>query len=287
MKALTFTMLLYFCAAHFCAAQKDSMHNKKTYPAPWFVEKFQVSAGTFMPISNAKVKVSNNSGNIGTEIDLENDLGFDRTLVTFIADFQYRLKRRSRFDLTYYRFNRNSTTRLKEDINFGDNTYLAHTIANSKFNTQIYRLSYGYSVIEKPKYELGILIGAHIVKADSEMTADTVNGVFTKKDEFGFTAPLPNLGIWGGYAFSPRFAITGEFSYLSLSVNQIRGRIIGASILFLYRVGGSLSLSLGYSGLNVKVDATKPRMTGRFIWGYNGPSLTANFTFGKKYWTHK
>ncbi|ULQ52118.1 hypothetical protein [Flavihumibacter fluvii] len=287
MKKLSSTILIYFFAVHFCAAQKDSTRNNIIYPAPWFVEKFQVFAGTFMPISNINVQVSNTSGNIGTEIDFENDLGFDKTFVTFIADFQYRLKRRSRLDLSYYRFNRYSTTRLNKDINFGDNTYLANSIANSIFNTQIYRLSYGYSVIEKPKYELGFLIGAHIVKADSEMSADTTIGTFTTKDEFGFTAPLPNLGIWGGYALSDRLAITGEFSYLSLTVNETSGRIVALSVFFLFRVASYLNLSLGYSGLNVKIDATKPKLTGQFIWGYNGPSLTATFSFGKKYWTHK
>jgi len=56
--------------------------------------------------------------------------------------------------------------------------------------------------------------------------------------------------------------------------------------LLTYKLIKQLDISLGYTGLNFKVDAIKENVTGHFKWGYNGPSLSATFVFGKKSWSH-
>lgn len=50
----------------------------------------------------------------------------------------------------------------------------------------------------------------------------------------------------------------------------------------MYEVIPNLDLALGYTGLNFKVDVEKERLQGYFKWGYNGPSLTVSYSFGKK-----
>jgi hypothetical protein len=107
-----------------------------------------------------------------------------------------------------------------------------------------------------------------------------------KKNDFGFTAPLPDLGIWGGYAFSNRFAVTLDIDYLALTINDYTGSIFAYNLLFIYKLADHFDLSLGFSGLNFKLDVVKKDVTGNFKWGYNGPSLGVSYWFGKKSWTH-
>jgi hypothetical protein len=111
-------------------------------------------------------------------------------------------------------------------------------------------------------------------------------GSISASSDFGFTAPLPDLGIWGGYEINERFAVTLDADYLSLTVNNITGQIIAYNLIFIYKLVPKLDISLGYSGLNFKVDAVKKNATGNFKWGYNGPYLAATFSFGKKSWVH-
>ena len=153
MKKFLCSTLVIFLAVHLCSAQKKSTQDKKVYIAPWFVEKFKISAGTFIPINNTRVQVGLTNGNAGTLVDFENDLGFKKSSGTFMADFQYRLTRRSRFDLSYYGISRSSTHTLQKNITFGEHTYNINSSVGAFFNTNIYRFSYGYSIIEKPKYE--------------------------------------------------------------------------------------------------------------------------------------
>jgi hypothetical protein len=289
-----FLMILAFgSASYLCMAQgiSDTTSPKNNHQtivrrAPWFVERFKIAAGLFVPINNTNIQVSNTSGNIGTDINFESDLGFKRSLGTILADFQWRSSRRSRFDLSFCIVDRNSTYTLKKDITFGNDVYHLNTSVNAFVNTNIYRFSYGYAVLEEPKYEAGLMIGTHIVTADVGMGINGANINATVHDAFNVTAPLPDLGIWGGYAFSPRWAVNAEFGYLGLTVDNITGRILEANAVVIFKIIRNLDVALGYTGLNFKVNATKEKFSGNLMWGYNGPSLTAMFSFGHRPWTH-
>ncbi|HEY2580984.1 MAG TPA: hypothetical protein VGI43_04220 [Mucilaginibacter sp.] len=253
---------------------------------PWYVEKFRVSAGAFVAINNTDIRVSDVSGGLGTNINFENDLGFKKNSWTFLGDFQWRSSSRSRFDLSYIYIGRSSDHTIQQDITFGDNTYAANTQVNAFFNTTIYRFSYGYAILSKPNFEAGLLVGLHIVRASVGLSTAGSAANLNISNDFGFTAPLPDFGVWGGYTFSDRWAVTGEFDYFSLTVDNINGRILGFNALVTYRVIGRLDLSAGYTGLDFNVGVTRPKWNGDFNWGYNGPTLTATYSFGHGSWTH-
>lgn len=279
MKATALTTI-FLISISLCFSQtKDSLI------APWWVEKFKLTAGLFVPINNTRVQVSANGSVEGTDIDFQKDLGFGESQATFLANFQWRISRRSRISLTYYNMKRSSTHKLEKDITFNDQTYHVDNVVNTYFNTAIYQFSYSYAIIEKPTYEAGVMIGAHTLGSKAGISLDgAVSG--TTNNNFGFIAPLPDLGIWGGYAFSDRFAVNLDFDYLALTINNINGRLIAYDIAFSYKLIRQLDLSLAYTGLNFNVKTTKKNVTGDFRWGYNGPSLGLTFCFGERSWKH-
>ncbi len=277
--ALTITLLLSMYSGY--SQKKDSL------VAPWWVEKFTVSFGFFVPINDTRVQVGvNGSASNGTEIDFKKDLGFDAALTTFMAGFEWRISRRSRISLGYYRLNRSNTHKLDRDITFDSVTYQSQASVNAFINNNIWVFSYGYAIIEKPTYEFGVSIGAHTVGTTAGISLNTASSSTSASTDFGFTAPLPNLGIWGGYAFSKRFAANVDFGYLSLTINNIKGQLIVYDVIATYKLLEQLNLSLGYSGLNTKVTVTRKNVAGDFKWNYNGPFFCASFAFGKKSWTH-
>jgi hypothetical protein len=285
MKVAALITVLLFSVSFSFSQNKDSASSGKLV-APWWVEKFKLSAGFFLPINNTKIQVGANGAAGGTDIDFQKDLGFGATIATFMANFQWRISRRSRINLGYFNMNRSSTHTLQKDITFDTTTYHINSTVDTYFNTAIYQFSYGYAIIEKPNYEVGVSIGAHTVGAKAGIALNGANVGISKSNNFGFTAPLPDLGVWGGYAFSNRFAVNLDFSYLSLTVDNIAGRIISYNIVFSYKLLRQLDLSLAYSGLNFNISTTKKDVTGDFKWGYNGPTLAASFSFGTKSWVH-
>ena len=280
MKATALTTIFLISILVSYSQTKDSLI------APWWVEKFKLTAGLFVPINNTKVQVGVNGSAEGTDIDFQKDLGFDAAQVTFLANLQWRISRRSRINLAYYDMNRTVTHTLQKDITFKDQTYHINSSVDTYFNTAIYQFSYGYAIIEKPTYEVGVMIGAHTVGTKAGISLNGATTGVNTDNNFGFTAPLPDLGIWGGYAFSDRFAVNLDFDYLSMTINNINGRIIAYNIVFSYKLIRQLDLSLAYSGLNFNVETTKKDVTGSFRWGYNGPSLGLTFSFGERSWKH-
>jgi hypothetical protein len=278
-----FILVLFFMNGH---AQNPDNHPTDTKTAPWYVERFKLSAGFFVPVTSTDLQVGIKGGIAGTPINLEKDLGFNSGQLTFLANFQWRISRRSRLNLNYYNIPRNSTHTLQKDIIFKEDTFHVNATVKSFFNTAIYQISYGYAILSKPEYELGVLIGTHLVGGKAGMSLNGASVGASTSTDFGFTAPLPDLGIWGGYTFSKRLAVNLDVDYLSLTVGDITGRIFAYNLLFIYKLRDKLDISLGYSGLNFKVDAVKKNIEGNFKWGYNGPGLAVTYSFGKNSWTH-
>jgi hypothetical protein len=262
---------------------ETTFSEKKARPVPpWFARRLKVSAGIFIPVNNTKIKVGNESGSFGNTIDFEDDLGFEKSTGTFLGEVQWRASRRSRFDLSYFYFNRNSSYQLQKTIEFGENTYPVDAHVNSYFKTGIYRFTYGYAFLVNPKYELGVMIGAHVLLTDVGIRLAGETAQVGYKGKFDFMAPLPDFGLWGGYVIADKWAFNGSVSYLSLKIDNISGKIISYNLSFMYEALPNLDLSLGYSGLNFTLDVVKDNLAGYLKWGYNGPLLTASYCFGKK-----
>ncbi|KFF03323.1 hypothetical protein [Flavobacterium reichenbachii] len=247
---------------------------------PWHGRRFKVSAGGFFPVNNTNVQIGTNNGSAGTQIDLEDDLGFSKSSSSFIAAFEWRISRRSRLGTEYFVLNRSASKTLQKQIDFKDHTYYINTRVTSFFDVQIARIYYGYAFLSKPKYEAGLLIGAHVLFGDLGLRVDANQASLEYKDNFNFTAPLPDIGIWGEFVLGKRFGLSVNANYLSVKVDDISGRIVSYNLSLLYNVYQNFSLTAGYTGLNFRIDDHEERVNGFLKWGYNGPSITATYAFG-------
>src|SRR5664279_3593417 len=144
---LTTILILSFFLGY--SQTKDSTSAGKLV-APWWVEKFRLSAGFFESITNTTIQVGLNGAANGTDINFQKDLGLGANFSTFLTNFQWRLSRRSRVSLGYFNMKRSATHTLQKDITFDSTTYPVNSSVNSYFNTAIYQFSYGYAIIEKP-----------------------------------------------------------------------------------------------------------------------------------------
>jgi hypothetical protein len=284
LKQLLFLLLIFIGVSSY-AQTNDTVPVKKKPTPPWWVRPFSVSAGVFVPISNTELEVGSEDGSFGTTVDLEDDLGFKTTTTSFVGKLQWRASRRSRFDLNYFQINRKSTHTLTKDLEFKDTTFHTNTSVSVSSNFAIFQFSYSYALFLNPRYEAGLAIGAHIVGTKVGMGLVSTGGSsINQETDFDFTAPLPDIGIWGGYGIGEQWRVNGAINYLSLTVGDVKGRILSYNAGVTYDILKNFSASLVYAGLNVRVDVVKDHFKGFFKWGYNGPALTVNYSFGKDKW---
>lgn len=260
--------------------KQETVTDSEAATLPWHARRFRVMAGTFFPVNNTNVRVAGNNGNVATDIDLEDDLGFKDNTTSFYANAMWRASKRSRFELEYFYLNRESTKTLEKEITFKDHTYQASATVNAYFNTTISRFAYGYAILCKPKYEVGLLVGTHLMFIDLGIQLDTSIVSAGVSDKFKVTAPLPDLGLWSEVVITKRLGLYVNANYLSAKVDNIEGKILSYNVSLLYNVYQNLSLTAGYSGLDIDVDIMKDRVNGSLNWGYNGPSIAATYTFG-------
>lgn len=247
---------------------------------PWHGRRFKFSAGVFFPSNNTQVEYSSTNGQIGDLIDFERDLGFDKSSTSFTGSFDWRISRRSRLGAEYFYLKRTSTKTLEREIDFGDNKYFINTRISAFADNQIIRIFYGYAFISKPKYEIGALIGSHILLGDMGLKLEAQTQEVEYRDNFDFTAPLPDLGLWGEFVLGKKFGLYANANYFALKVDNIDGRILSYNLSVLYNVYKNFSLTAGYTGLDIRVDVERERLNGYLKWSYNGPSLTATYSFG-------
>jgi hypothetical protein len=265
---------------------KDTIQWSKQKTAAWFVDRFKLGAGFFNATTTTEIAIGNNSGSIGSNIDFEKELGLQRNTGTFMANFQWRISRRWRMDVSYYQLNRSASATLQRTINFGDNTYNVSANVSSFFNNTIYRVSWGYAILAKPTAELGLLIGTHTLQTNIGIGLTAGGAGVAYKDNYNLTAPLPDFGIWGGLSLAKRWALNGEFDYLTITTGNIKGDIVGYNASLNFKATQHFDLLLGYTGFNFSVDANKGTQSGHIGWGYHGPSVTANIRFGHNNWRH-
>ncbi|ESU29988.1 hypothetical protein FLJC2902T_04730 [Flavobacterium limnosediminis JC2902] len=262
---------------------KDTVGDSNLRDVPWYVERYRISAGFYEMINKTNVTIQGSS-NQGTDLDFERDLGIDKTNETFYADFEWRSSSRSRFNLNYFNSRRKNSRTLDRDITIGDETYAINTNLNTTIETDFFRFSYGYAILSKPKYEVGLLVGTHTITTKIGIKVEGENADFEKNKTYDAVAPLVDFGVWGGYAFTDRFALRGEINYFQLKVDIFDGRTFGYNVSAVYRVWKKLDLSLGYSGLDLNVNFDTDNVSYDVDWGHSGVMLYASYSLGNKKW---
>jgi hypothetical protein len=276
-----FFSLSAYAQNHAETTPKDTLvpEQKQAVPEdqPWHARRFKFSAGVFFPSNNTEAEY----GQFEDLIDFEKDLGFDKNTTSFTGSFEWRISRRSRLSGDFFYLKRTSTKTLQRDIEFGDNTYTVNARISAFADNQIIRLIYGYAFISKPKYEIGALIGTHVLLGDMGIKLEGENQELERRENFDFTAPLPDIGLWGEFVLGKKIGLYVNANYFALKVDNIDGRILSYNLSVLYNVYKNFSLTAGYSGLNIRVDVERERLNGYLKWNYNGPALTATYSFGK------
>lgn len=243
---------------------------------------YWITAQAYFPKIDTDVRVtSKDAAQIGTDIDLENDLALDNDQVLPEVTVGARFgKVIAGFD--YFRIRRSGTVGLARDITFDDVTYPASVEVASRYDTDIYRLTVGYAFVQNENLELGGAIGLHATTFDLSIRGDASVGNQSVGSELRrrkFLAPLPTLGLFGTYKIAPRVDLNGRVDYLSLDIGEYDGRLINAQAGVTYRFVENVGIGAAYRLVDYRVGVDKNRWEGRTRYKLHGPALILQASF--------
>ena len=137
------------------------------------------------------------------------------------------------------------------------------------FDTDIFRLSGGYSFIKNDTAELGIALGVARDRLPPLTRCERrrVRSRQTRWHRF------PTVGIYGSYALSPRWLLSGRVDYFSLDYDEYDGSLVNAQAGIDYRFTRHFGIGLGYRYIDYDLTVTKPRFNGGVEYKFSGPML--------------
>ena len=234
---------------------------------PGLQHGFTLEVGAYAPTVKTTAHFDSTLGP-GTSVSFEDDLGLDDRKVQVSVLGKLRLGQRWRIEGEYFALDRSGSRAINKTINWGGNTYPIGIVVDSEFDSDIYRLSVGYSFIKDTQAELGIALGLHVT--DFNMSIAGANVARRTADAL---APLPTIGLYGSYALSPRWLLSGRVDYFSFSYNDYDGTLVNAVAAVDYRFTQNFGIGLGYRYVDYDLDVTRSSFSGGVKYQFSGPVL--------------
>ncbi len=258
---------LFLLLAGGVASAQQAMH-------PALTDRWTLQIGAYAPNVETTASLNGAGGRVGTQINFEEDLNLSdrKTMPAILASV--RLGERWKIEAEYLSLRRSGTRAISRTINWGDSSYPIGATVHSEFDSDIYRLSVGYSFLKDSRRELGVALGVHATDFSSTLSSATV-GVRSGET----LAPLPTIGLYGAHAFTEKWLLSGRFDYFSLKYEDYDGSLANLSIGVDYRVARNFAVGLGWRHVDYDVDVSKPHYTGGVRYKFTGPALYGVLSF--------
>ena len=243
-----------------------------THPA--LTDRWSFQLGAFVPNVDTTGHLNNSAGTRGTSVSFEDDLNLtDRKTMPSILG-SVRLGERWKIEAEYYSLHRSGDRPVGRTINWGDNVYTIGTNVHSEMDSDVYRLSGGYSFIKDNQKELGVALGFHVTQFKTGLSAA---GVGASSNDV--LAPLPTLGVYGAYAFTPKWLLSGRVDYFALNYNEYDGSLLNFTAGVDYRFSRNFGAGLAYRYVDYEVTVTKTRFNGGIEYKFSGPVFYVTTSF--------
>jgi opacity protein-like surface antigen len=241
---------------------------------PGLTDTWTFQLGAYIPSVDTTAHLNSASGVIGTDVSLEDDLGFSdrKTLGSFNA--AARLGQRWKIEFEYFQLNRSNSRSITKTINWGDQTYPINTTVEGKFDSTVYRLSGGYSFVKNDQAEVGAALGLFVTDFKASLSASGIGG-----QSADTLAPLPTIALYGAYAFSPRWLLTGRVDYFSLNYNDYDGSLTSVTAGIDYRIARNFGIGAGYRYVDYDLTVSKSDFNGGVRYKFSGPTVYAIASF--------
>jgi hypothetical protein len=248
---------------------------------PLMTSKFNLGIGVYFPRKQFELQV--NGATPGDNIDFDEALNIDESESTLSVDFRWRYTKNWSLWAQYWAIDSQGTSTLTEDIMFGDVEFLAGSFASAGIKTSILRVFFGRSFLNAtPRHELGFGAGLHLLKYDAfiEGQIDTGGGsTGFHREAVDTILPLPNLGAWYMYSWSPKWLFSARIDWLSISLGDYSGGLSDIQVGVNYQMSKTFGVGFAYSRFGLNVDASSTDINGKIETGQAGPRLTLTATF--------
>ena len=235
------------------------------------------SLGAFVFNTDLNARLNGQSSS-NPDIDFNNDFGRASDATRVRADILWRFLPKHHLRLLYFDYSNSQSRVLSHDVQWGDYTFLAGSNATSEFKFNTTELAYEYAFLRDPNYEVAASGGIHFmqIKVGISGTANvrnpdgTITSASASSKQSDLPAPLPVIGIRGGWAVAPNWYLEAQGQFFRVTIDQYKGNVTDATAKATYMINRHFGVGLGYNYFRTSVDVSKNDFNGHLRVGYHG-----------------
>ncbi len=243
---------------------------------PFLTERFMVGVGAFFPTKDFNIRVEGDAPE--EEINFDEVFRFEDDEATFAGMFRWNFGEKWSFWLQGWQVNDSETALLTEDISWEDVEFKEGTFATGGLDTRVARLFFGRKFsLDNPGHEVGIGAGVHWLELEAFLEGQVLSSVGDlefRRESVETDFPLPNIGGWYHYSWSPNWMVGGRIDWLSASVGDYSGGLWHLQGGINWAPWRNIGFGLYYTYFSLDVDIDKSNWSGSAESKQYGPYLS-------------
>lgn len=245
--------------------------------------RFELRLDFARPTYDSSVRLDARQLGIGTELDLEGELGLDDQSEQLTGGAILHLGRRSRLAFDYSASDREGSAVVGREIRFGNVVYRADARLDAAMESRFAALGYGFDFLPEDEVDFGATLSVAWTRLAATLRGDAnlQGGPAIVIEERGEAeGPLPMLGLWASGWIGDRWRLGADVRFLD--VNELDGWS-GSVVDYAARVEWfalpQLAIALGYGGTRIEATFDDADDLGRADFSSVGPRLGVTLAF--------
>ncbi len=261
--AIVLTLLVAFSAA--------SAYAGVSVDQSLVLDRWTFRVGGFLTGLSTDLRLDNPiTGEEGSSISLEDDLGFSSSEGVPRLNLGLILGKRHEIKVGWYKTERESTTTITEEIEWGDETFPINVDIGAFYNTEFLNFAYTYYFYSSETTALGITGGLVLANLGSGIGIKLGGLDFDREDDISTDIPVPQLGFSVNTYLGKKFVFTGRLGYIAFNLDDWEGSVATAIVGVEHRTWKNFGFGLGYSYADYDIDTLASDFLGTFQYTIGG-----------------
>jgi hypothetical protein len=249
-------------------------------------ERFVIHVGAFMLNTNVRANLNGQSGT-NPDIDFDKDFGQSNDAARVRADVLWRITPGHNLRFMYFNNAVDRSSVIDRSISWGNATYEVGARVDLSHELEIFELAYEYAFLRRPDYELAASLGVHVTNTTVQLSGianvtrpdGSVDSAAATTRSSSLPAPLPVIGLRGGWVIAPNWYLEGLVQYFRANVAGYDGYWSDIRVGTTWMYNRHVGIGLGYNRFASSLKVDRDNFNGRLRTGYSGLQAYLTFVF--------
>jgi hypothetical protein len=247
---------------------------------PFLSDKFNLGIGLYWPKIDLTLQVDGLAPE--DDIDFDEILNLSEYTSSPAINFRWRFGEKWSLFGQYWSTSSDGKEVLTEDVSWDDVIFREGTFVGGGVGLDVVRAFVGRKFDLAPQHELGVGVGLHYMNLDTYLEGEILindGGTDFHRASASAAFPLPNIGAWYMYSWSPKWVLVTHLDWLSASIGDYSGSLWDAEIGINYQAFKNVGFGLSYKAFVLDVDVDKDDWHGKVEFNQIGPALSVTATW--------